>query len=356
MTKKIAVIPGDGIGVEVIDQGLKLLNQLQQAKIIDIEYQVFNYNAERWLNEGKGIDKQQLQQLKSDFDAIYFGALGDPRIADSAHARQILLTLRFDLALFANIRPVKLYSRAHSPLKLDAGQDIDCVIIRENTEDLYRGIGGSFKTDSEDEIATDQRIHSYKGVKAIIEFAFEYAVKNGRQKVTLIDKDNVIVHGGRLWNRVFAEVRANYPDIAYDYMHVDVAAMRMVSEPEVFDVIVTSNMFGDILSDIGAGIVGGLGLLPSANVSPVNTSLFEPVHGSAPDIVGAGAANPIAAFVTLAMLLNHIGFANVADAINQAVADCIKQQYTTADLGGQYNTEQVGDFITDQVLQLLQVG
>ncbi|MFT4927701.1 MAG: 3-isopropylmalate dehydrogenase [Phenylobacterium sp.] len=350
MAKKIAVIPGDGIGVEVIDEGLKLLQKLQQAQLIDVDYDVFNYNADRWLSEDKGIDAAQVQQLKDDYDAIYFGALGDPRIADSAHARQILLTLRFDLELFANIRPVKLYSRALSPLKLGDDQDIDIVIIRENTEDLYRGIGGSFKTDTVDEIAIDERIHSYKGVKAIIEFAFDYAAKNGRKKVTLVDKDNAIVHGGRLWARVFKEVREKYPDIAHDYMHVDVAAMRMVSEPEGFDVIVTSNMFGDILSDIGAGIVGGLGLLASANVNPDSTSLFEPVHGSAPDIVGSGTANPMAAFVTLSMLLNHIGYVEVAAAIDKVVLDCINQGYTTVDLGGQYSTKQVGDRVTGKTL------
>jgi 3-isopropylmalate dehydrogenase len=351
MTKKIAVIPGDGIGVEVIAQGLKLLNRLKADNHIDVAFDEFNYNADRWLAQGKGIDEQQIQQLKDDYDAIYFGALGDPRIADSAHARQILLTLRFDLQLFANIRPVKLYHRDHCPLKLAEGQEIDCVIIRENTEDLYRGIGGSFKTGTDDEIAIDERIHSYKGVKAITEFAFEYAKNNGRKKVTLIDKDNVIIHGGRLWNRVFAEVSANYPDIVHDYMHVDVAAMRMAVEPQVFDV--TSNMFGDILSDIGAGIVGGLGLLPSANVNPGNTSLFEPVHGSAPDIAGTGTANPFAAFITLAMLLNHIGFDTAAQAINQAVIHCIDQGHTTKDLGGELSTDQVGDFVCAAVLSAL---
>ncbi|MCY7296883.1 isocitrate/isopropylmalate dehydrogenase family protein [Alteromonas sp. a30] len=344
MKQKIAVIPGDGIGVEVTQQGLAILDHLNASAGLNIDYHVFPYNAQRWLDEGLGLSDDDIKNLQDNYHGIYFGALGDPRIPDSAHARQILLKLRFDLDLFANVRPVKLLHPGLTPLKPASGQtnqDIDCVIIRENTEDLYRGVGGAFKEGNEDEMAIDQRIHSYKGVERIIRFAFDYAVAHQRQKVTLVDKDNVIIYGGRLWTRVFHEVARNYPQIETDYMHVDVAAMRMVTAPSMFDVIVTSNMFGDILSDIGAGIVGGLGLLPSANVNPQTSGLFEPVHGSAPDIAGTNQANPMAAFMTLSMLLAHLNHHGQAAQLTQAVSRCLTEGLTTPDLGGTLNTEGV---------------
>lgn len=349
MKQKIAVIPGDGVGVEVTEQGLRLLDTLN----LDLTYEKFNYNAERWLAEGIGLTDEELQNLKHNFDAIYFGALGDPRIPDSAHARQILLKLRFDLDLFANVRPVQLLHPDLTPIKLAKGESIDCVIVRENTEDLYRGVGGSFKEGSSEEVAIDQRIHSYKGVERIIRFAFDYAVKHKRKKVTLVDKDNVIVYGGKLWSRVFAEVAKDFPNIEQDYMHVDVAAMRMVTDVHLFDVVVTSNMFGDILSDIGAGIVGGLGLLPSANINPDTTGLFEPVHGSAPDIAGMNKANPMAAFITLGMLLADLGHHRQAAVISEAVQESIREGITTPDLGGTLGTDAVADLVIEKVQALL---
>lgn len=349
MKQKIAVIPGDGVGVEVTEQGLRLLDILN----LDLTYEKFNYNAERWLAEGIGLTDEELQNLKHNFDAIYFGALGDPRIPDSAHARQILLKLRFDLDLFANVRPVQLLHPDLTPIKLAKGESIDCVIVRENTEDLYRGVGGSFKEGSSEEVAIDQRIHSYKGVERIIRFAFDYAVKHKRKKVTLVDKDNVIVYGGKLWSRVFAEVAKDFPNIEQDYMHVDVAAMRMVTDVHLFDVVVTSNMFGDILSDIGAGIVGGLGLLPSANINPDTTGLFEPVHGSAPDIAGMNKANPMAAFITLGMLLADLGHHRQAAVISEAVQESIREGITTPDLGGTLGTDAVADLVIEKVQALL---
>lgn len=349
MKQKIAVIPGDGVGVEVTEQGLRLLDTLN----LDLTYEKFNYNAERWLAEGIGLTDEELQNLKHNFDAIYFGALGDPRIPDSAHARQILLKLRFDLDLFANVRPVQLLHPDLTPIKLAKGESIDCVIVRENTEDLYRGVGGSFKEGSSEEVAIDQRIHSYKGVERIIRFAFDYAVKHKRKKVTLVDKDNVIVYGGKLWSRVFAEVAKDFPNIEQDYMHVDVAAMRMITDVHLFDVVVTSNMFGDILSDIGAGIVGGLGLLPSANINPDTTGLFEPVHGSAPDIAGMNKANPMAAFITLGMLLADLGHHRQAAVISEAVQESIREGITTPDLGGTLGTDAVADLVIEKVQALL---
>ncbi|PCK30717.1 isocitrate/isopropylmalate dehydrogenase family protein [Pseudoalteromonas piscicida] len=348
MKHRIAVIPGDGIGIEVVEQGLRLLDSLK----LDISYQKFNYDANRWLEEGVGLTDSELENLKENFDAIYFGALGDPRIPDSNHARQILLKLRFDLDLFANVRPIKLLNPDLTPIKLSSGQTIDCVIIRENTEDLYRGIGGSFKEGTVDEIATDQRIHSYKGVERIIRYAFEFAIKHNRKKVTLVDKVNVLIYGGSLWNRVFEEVAEQYPDIESDYMHIDVAAMRMVTDVHLFDVIVTSNMFGDILSDIGAGIVGGLGLLSSANINTETIGLYEPVHGSAPDIAGKNQANPMAAFITLSMMLADLGYPH-AQLISAAVEECIRDGLTTVDLGGDLTTHDITDIIIDKVTKQL---
>ncbi|PAJ75781.1 hypothetical protein CJF42_03435 [Pseudoalteromonas sp. NBT06-2] len=341
--KKIAVIPGDGIGKEVVAEGCKLMDAL------GVSYQIFNYDADYWLQHKQGISDQQLEELRT-FDAIYFGALGDPRLPKMEHGKDILLKMRFDLDLFANVRPIQLLDVNHSPLRPEIANNIDIVIVRENTEDLYRGLGGRFKAGQIDEVAIDERIHTRAGVRRIVEYAFEYAVKNNRQKVTLVDKHNAIPNGGQLWLSVFDEISKGYPNIVGEYQHVDVACAIMVAQPERFDVVVTSNLFGDILSDLGAGLVGGLGLLSSANVNGNGIGLFEPVHGSAPDIVGMERANPLAAFATLAMLFKHVGLLDECEQLLYAIKQSISQDITTPDLDGKHTTSQVGEYIISRML------
>jgi 3-isopropylmalate dehydrogenase len=342
----IAVIPGDGIGKEVVAEGCKLLDAL------GIGYRIFNYDADYWLTHQRGISDEQLEELRA-YDAIYFGALGDARIPKMEHGKEILLKLRFGLDLFANIRPIRLLDVEHSPLKSELAKQIDTVIVRENTEDLYRGMGGRFKAGTGDEVAIDERIHTFAGVSRIINYAFEYATRARRRKVTLVDKHNAIPNGGQLWLSVFNQVAKDYPDIAAEYQHVDIAAEIMVSKPGHFDVIVTSNLFGDILSDLGAGLVGGMGLLPSANIGAQGAALFEPIHGSAPDIVGKGIANPIAAFATLSMLLQHVGRQREAHQLDLAIRKSVEEGVTTPDLGGRHSTREVGDCVIRTTLSSL---
>jgi 3-isopropylmalate dehydrogenase len=345
---KIAVIPGDGIGKEVIKEGLKVL------KLFGIKYKIFNYDADYWLKHKKGITNKEIKKLKKNYDAIYFGALGDERIPDMQHGKDILLKLRFGLDLYANIRPIQNIKSELSPLKNK--KDIDIIILRENTEDLYKGIGNRFKTTTNDEIVLDQRIHTKKGVKRIIKYAFEYALLNKRKKLMLVDKHNAIPNGGKLWLETFEKYSKKYPEIITSYEHVDIAAAKMVLEPENMDVIVTSNLFGDILSDLGAGIVGGMGLLGSSNINLKNLGLFEPIHGSAPDIVGKNIANPIAALTTLAMMLAHLKLFEYEKVLNKAIKKSIKNNITTPDLQGTYSTSEVGDYITKLVKKYMKKG
>jgi len=338
---KIAIIPGDGIGKEVIAEGIKLLESL------DIEYDIFNYDADYWIKYGKGIGDDEIENFRKNYSAIYFGALGDERLPKMEHGKAILLKLRFELELYANIRPIKMLKPELSPLK--KADKIDFVIIRENTEDLYRGIGGSFKTGHFDEVVIDQRIHTRKGVTRIIKYAFEYAIQNNRKSVMLVDKHNAIPNGGQLWLEIFETVSKKYPQIKTSYEHVDIAAAKMVMNPEKFDVVVTSNLFGDILSDLGAGIIGGVGLSASSNINVEGIGLFEPVHGSAPDITGMEKANPIAAFETLAMLFGHLNLYSHEKYLKQAIEQSIKDEITTPDLGGTYTTSQVGNYIVKLV-------
>lgn len=337
MTKRICVIPGDGIGKEVTPAGVEVLSRLNQKYALGLEMVEKDWGAERWLNEGVGLPEGSLKDLKANYDAIYFGALGDPRIPDMAHGREILLGLRFGLDLYANIRPTS------------NGRDIDVIIVRENTEDSYTSMGGNFKQGTEDEVAIDESVHTYKGVKRIVEFAFEYANKNNRKKVTLGDKSNAIRFGGALWQRVFKEVAARFPTIETNHRFVDILAMELVTKPQSYDVIVTSNLFGDILSDLGAGLVGGIGLAASANIHPGRIGLFEPVHGSAPDIVGKGEANPLAAFSTASMMLEYLGCTEAMLALQAAIKLCLERGPKTKDLGGLATTKEVTRFICESL-------
>lgn len=351
--RRIAVVPGDGIGQEVIPEGVKLLRLLDEKLGLGLELVDKDWGAERWLREKVGLPEGALDDLRENYDAVYFGALGDPRVPDMAHGREILLGMRQGLELYANVRPVQVLDDALCPLKGKGAKEVDLVIVRENTEDLYVSMGGRFKAGTPDEVAIDESMNTYKGVERVIRYAFDYATKAGRKKVTMTDKSNAVRFGGGLWQRAFREVAADYPAIEADHLFVDVAAMEMVRKPERFDVVVANNLFGDILSDLGAGLVGSLGLAASANLHPGRIGLFEPVHGSAPDIAGQGKANPLAAFLTAALMLDFLEAKEAAKAVEDAVRWAVAEGRVTADLGGKLSTAEVGEAVRTRVVESL---
>ena len=348
---RIAIIPGDGIGIEVTRQATKVLRCVAEESEIELELVEWDHGADRYLRTGVAITPEEMADLETNYDAILLGALGDPRVPDHAHAREILLGLRFRLDLYINLRPVRLYDTRFSPLRDVRPEDVDLVIFRENTEGPYVGMGGTFKKGTPDELAIEEDINTRKGVERIIRAAFEFAHANGRRRVTLADKANAMRHVGGLWRRVFEEVGAEYPDVARDAWYIDALALDLVLHPARYDVIVTSNLFGDILSDLAAALVGGLGLAPSANLHPGKPGLFEPVHGSAPDLAGKDRANPLAAILTAALMLEQLGYPREAERIEAAVRESIAQGRTTPDLGGTLGTEAVGDWICQRLRQ-----
>jgi 3-isopropylmalate dehydrogenase len=287
--------------------------------------------------------------LARDFDAIFVGALGDPRVPTNIHAKEILLGMRFQMDLYANIRPVRLLDASLCPLKNATPDDINFTVIRENTEGVYAGVGGNFKFGTPDEVSTQEDINTRKGVERIIRYAFEYAQANGRKKVLMADKSNVMTFAGGLWQRVFKEVAAEFPNIATQHMYVDALCLQMVREPRSLDVIVTNNMFGDILTDLAAALQGGLGMAASGNIHPGRTSMFEPVHGSAPSLAGKNIANPIGAILTGAMMLAHLGLNREAQKIEAAVLDAVREKKTTADVGGALGTRECAQWIAERV-------
>lgn len=344
-TKRIAVIPGDGIGPEVIAQAVCVLEHLQAKGALQLELVNFDWGAEKFLNEGVTLPDGALQMLTEDFDAILAGAFGDPRVTSNKHAEDILLGMRRGLDLYINLRPVRLLHERLTPLRNRKVKDIDFVVFRENTEGAYCGAGGFLKLGTDDEIALQEEVNTRRGVERIIVAAFEYAQKNKRKRVTMADKSNVQRFGGDLWQRVFREVASGYPEITADHQYVDAMAMFMVLNPSQYDVIVSNNLFGDILTDLGAAIQGGLGLAASGNIHPGRVSLFEPVHGSAPPLAGKGIANPIGAILTSAMMLEYLGFPTESDALEVAVRDAVSANETTTDLGGALSTDQAGSAI-----------
>lgn len=337
---RIAVIPGDGIGPEVIAAAEAVLDRVAGRFELPLSLEHFDLCADRYLRTGETLPDGDFARLRDDFDAILLGAMGDPRVPDSAHARDILLGLRFRLDLYVNLRPVRLLDPNHSPLAgVDAG-DIDLLIVRENTEGVYAGMGGSLRRGTSEELAIEEDVNTRHGVERIIRAAFEVARERGRAKVTLADKANAMRHAGALWRRVFQEVASQYPEVESDAWYVDALAMDLILHPGRYDVIVASNLFGDILSDLAAGLVGGLGLAPSANFAPGGHALFEPVHGSAPDLAGTDRANPFAAILTAALLLDHVGYDGAAAAVRGAVEAAIAAGETTEDLGGSFGTAE----------------
>jgi 3-isopropylmalate dehydrogenase len=340
--KRIAVIPGDGIGPEVVREAVRVLKHLQQTEALELEFVDFDWGAEKFLRYGVSLPPGALEMLTAEFDAILAGAFGDPRVPTNKHAEDILLGMRRGLDLYINLRPVRLLHDRLTPLLNRKTADIDFVVFRENTEGAYCAAGGFLKHGTADEIALQEDVSTRRGVERIIVAAFEYARVNGRKRVTMADKSNVQRFGGDLWQRVFKEVAESYPEVEANHQYVDAMAMYMVLDPAQYDVIVSNNLFGDILTDLGAAIQGGLGLAASGNIHPGKVSLFEPVHGSAPPLARKGIANPIGAILTSAMMLEYLGFQTLSNKIEDAVRGAISANETTRDLGGQLSTEQAG--------------
>jgi len=349
--KRIAVIPGDGIGREVIPQALRVI----RASGADVEMSEFDWSADRYLRDSMTVPPDGFAMLGRDFDAIFAGAFGDPRVKTNIHAKEILLGMRFKMDLYANVRPVRLLDAALCPLKGVEPQDVDFVVIRENTEGVYTDAGGVFKQGTPDEVAIQEDINTRKGVERIIRYAFEYCEQHlkldglRRSSVLMVDKSNAMTHAGGLWQRVFKEVSGEHPQIAAQHMYVDALCMQLVRDPRPFDVIVTNNMFGDIITDLAAGLQGGLGMAASGNIHPGKTSMFEPVHGSAPPIAGKNLANPFGAILTAAMMLAHLGFTKESEKIEAAVLEAVRQKKTTQDIGGTLGTREAGEWLAQKI-------
>jgi 3-isopropylmalate dehydrogenase len=345
--KRIAVIPGDGIGKEVIEQALAVM----QAARAPAEFTHFDWGADRYLADKTTVPADGFSMLARDFDAILVGAFGDPRVPSNIHARDILLGMRSKMDLYANVRPVRLMDSALCPLKGIEPKHVDFVVIRENTEGVYGDLGGVFKQGTADEVAIQEDINTRKGVERIIRYAFEYCAKNSkldgspRRRLLMCDKSNAMTHAGGLWQRVFKEVGTEFPHIEKQHMYVDALAMQMVRDPRGLDVIVTNNMFGDILTDLAAALQGGLGMAASGNIHPGKTSMFEPVHGSAPPLAGKNVANPFGAILTAAMMLAHLGMTAEAARIEAAVLEALRQKQCTSDIGGTLGTREAGQWV-----------
>jgi len=350
--KRIAVIPGDGIGIDVTREALAVLATLGEVTGTRLAIQEFDFGAERYLKTGVSLPEGTYEMFQRDFDAIYIGALGDPRVPDMAHARDILLGTRFVLDLYANHRPVKLLHDDLCPLKGRGRKDVNFVVFRENTEGSYVGMGGIFKKGTPDEIATQEDINTRKGVERIIEHAFRHAKANGLTRVTMSDKSNALRFGHDLWQRVFAEVSKRYREIEANHLYIDALALQMVKNPAQFEVVVTCNMFGDIVTDLGAALQGGLGMAASGNINPDGVSMFEPVHGSAPKYAGKNVANPFGAILSAQMMLEHLGFRDEGALVEKAVVAAIENRETPRELGGSLGTREVGEAVSKRIREL----
>ncbi len=348
--QRIAVLAGDGIGRDVTAEAVKVLTAAAERWRLPLELIHKPWSADHYLETGESLPEGAIEELRDDYSAILIGAYGDPRIPDMSHAADILLGIRFKLDLFINFRPIRIYDDSLCPLKGKGAAEVDFVVFRENTEGAYVGVGGNFKQGTPDEVAVQEEIHTRKGVERIVRAAFDYAFRHGNLRVCMADKSNVMRYGHDLWMRTFEEVAVEYPQIESSHLFVDALAMQLVRKPQNFDVIVTNNMFGDIITDLGAALQGGLGIAASANLHPGRTSMFEPVHGSAPKYAGIDRANPMAAILAAALMLDNLGHAEAANEVERTVAEAIRHGFTTVDLGGDRTTSQVGDHIAQQLL------
>jgi 3-isopropylmalate dehydrogenase len=367
---RIAVIPGDGIGKEVTPVAVNVIKAATAKRNRHMEFTEFDWGADKYLREKISLPEGAVEMLRDEFDAILFGALGDPRVPSNQHAADILLGLRFKLDLYVNARPTELFHERFTPLKDRVPNDIRLIVFRENTEGIYVGAGGFFKKGTADEIATQEDINSRKGVERILRYAFNYArggaVAQGESpspaalpqphhpthkplRLCMSDKSNAMTFAGDLWQRTFKSLRAEYPDVDSRHLYIDTLAMELIRDPRQFDVIVTNNLFGDIISDLSAELAGGLGLAPSGNIHPGQTSLFEPVHGSAPNIAGKGIANPFGSVLASGMMLDFLGYPEEAQLLKQSVKSALQGNITTPDLHGSQQTLEVSDWLTNYV-------
>jgi 3-isopropylmalate dehydrogenase len=340
---RLAVVPGDGIGPEVVAEGLKVLDALG----LKIEQTAYDLGAARWHKTGETLPDSVLEEIRRH-DAILLGAVGDPTVPSGVLERGLLLRLRFELDHFVNLRPVRLYPGVETPLADTRPEDIDMLVVREGTEGPYAGAGGVLRKGTPHEVATQESLNTAFGVERVVRYAFEQAARRPRKKLTLVHKNNVLVYAGDLWSRTVDAVAQEFPEIEVDYSHVDAATMFFVSQPQRYDVIVTDNLFGDIITDLGAAVAGGIGLAASGNINPTGAapSMFEPVHGSAPDIAGQGKADPTATILSVALLLDHLGLTTEARKVEQAIADdLIERQGAWA----ARSTREAGDDIAERV-------
>jgi 3-isopropylmalate dehydrogenase len=341
VSKHIAVLPCDGAGKEVVPEAIKVL----RAAGADLEFQEFDVNADAYLRNGVPITDEVWSQV-ANADSILFGAVGDPRVNDTNYLAGVLLRLRFELDLYVNLRPAKLYDDRLSPLRREDRRRVDLMVVRENTEGLYVGMGGRFKRGTEDEIAIQEEVNTHLGVTRILEHAFQIA----QREVVMVDKSNAMTFAGGLWQECWRAVAAKHPTVKTRHLFVDAASMQLVKDPSQFDVIVTGNLFGDILSDLTAELIGGMGIAPSANINPkTGRGLFEPVHGTAPDIAGKGIVNPIGAILSASMMVRHLGHTEMAEVIEGAVESAIRAGKCTRDLGGNLSTSECGDAVAKRL-------
>lgn len=344
----LAVIGGDGIGPEVVAEGLRVLEAVLPQYDVKIETTEYDLGARRWHATGETLPDSVLEELR-EHDAILLGAVGDPSVPSGVLERGLLLRMRFELDHYVNLRPVRLYPGVSSPLAGVTPGSIDMIVVREGTEGPYAGAGGALRRGTPAEIATEESLNTAYGVERVVRDAFGRAAGRPRRKLTLVHKTNVLTHSGDLWSRTVARVAPEFPDVTVDYNHVDAAAMYFVTDPGRFDVVVTDNLFGDILTDIGAAIAGGIGRAASGNINPTreSPSMFEPVHGSAPDIAGTGAADPTATVLSVAMLLDHLGLSEAAARVESAVAADLAAR--AAQQGPVRTTREVGEALAAAV-------
>jgi 3-isopropylmalate dehydrogenase len=347
--KRIAVIEGDGIGKEVVAVGVAVLKRLAEQRGYPIELVSFDLGADRFLRDGATFPADDQRTIAESCHAVLLGAIGDPRVPSLDYARDIMFGLRFGLDLYCNVRPMQCLHDRLMPLKGKSASDCDVVVFRENTEGSYVGVGGQFKRGTPDEVAIGEDLNTRKGVERIIRAAFEHARANGRRRVHMADKSNAMKHAHELWQRVFREVAREFPDIEAKHQYVDALCFNHIRDPAQFDVIVTCNLFGDIVTDLGAALQGGLGMAASANVHPGRIGMFEPVHGSAPDIAGRDEANPLATVLTIGMMLSFLGWPEEERRLVEIVRRAVDEKKCTADVGGALGTRAVGEWVIAQL-------
>jgi 3-isopropylmalate dehydrogenase len=370
--KLVAIIGGDGIGPEVVQQATRVLEHYRDARGFPLDLWALDLGAERFLRDGTTYPREVHERIAREASAVLLGALGDPRVPGLEHARDILFGLRFGLDLYANVRPVRALADRLVPLKGRAAKDVDFVVFRENTEGIYVGMGGQFKRGTRDEVAINEDVNTRKGVERLVRAGFEHARRHGKRRVHMADKSNAMRHAHELWYRVFFEVAKEYPDIEAKHVYVDAMCLYVVQDPSQFEVVVTCNLFGDILTDLGAALQGGLGMAASANLHPpiavaasgaprccdaqhhdgAPVAMFEPVHGSAPPLAGRDLANPLASVLTVGMMLSHLGWPEEERRLERLVARAVAEGKCTPDVGGELGTRAVGDWVLGELASM----